>query len=453
MRWALTILVCGILSSVGNGQVTLPYAPAPVDNPLRGLVPYAGEKRALFPHSMEFQYLPLSDVMTGPNAFNWQPLERLLNDVASRGHQTVFRVWMEYPGRDGIPPFLEEQGVSVTEWLNTNTAPFPPKNVRTPDYSDPRLRLALQNFIAALGKRYDGDPRVGYITAGLLGTWGEWHTYPRGELMADKAVQTEIMDAYERHFRRTPVLLRYPAGPSSWAYAANHERRFGYHDDSFAWATLETGRDEDDWFFVPAMKAGGPGCVDRWKTQPIGGEIRPELWGRIFDEDFQPRQQQSFERCVQQTHVTWLMDTGLFSGPQPADRIRNAQRQVQKMGYEFHVVAASVDDDADGATLRFSVRNTGVAPFYHDWTWQVGTLRGQQADRVADTDMDVQKLLPGEIREYTWRLPASWQQAPGQPLAVRIPNPLQNGKPLRFANAPKLQWPNGWLNLQVRTLP
>ena len=125
-----------LLLAVGNGfssmapaQWTFKYKPAPVDNPLKGLVPYASpgdDKRKLFPHSMEFNYLPLSDLMLGMNQFDWEPLERLLDDVASRGHQTVFRVWMVYPGHDdGIPAFLVRDGVKVTKWLNTNTQPFP----------------------------------------------------------------------------------------------------------------------------------------------------------------------------------------------------------------------------------------------------------------------------------------------------------------------------------------
>ena len=62
----------------------------------------------------------------------------------------------------------------------------------------------LTRFIAELGKRYDGDARIGFITAGLLGTWGEWHTYPRTELMADKSVQNEVLQAYSSAFKKTP---------------------------------------------------------------------------------------------------------------------------------------------------------------------------------------------------------------------------------------------------------
>lgn len=73
-------------------------------------------------------------------------------------------------------------------------------------------RACLKNFIAALGAKYDGDARIGFITAGLLGHWGEWHTYQREDLWAGKDVQIEVMDAYEAAFKRSPVLLFLSAG-------------------------------------------------------------------------------------------------------------------------------------------------------------------------------------------------------------------------------------------------
>jgi len=58
-------------------------------------------------------------------------------------------------------------------------------------------------------------------------------------------------------FTKTPVLLRYPVGDGHPKDASNAQRPFGYHDDSFAWGTLATGRKDDDWFFVPALRAAG----------------------------------------------------------------------------------------------------------------------------------------------------------------------------------------------------
>ena len=133
---------------------------------------------------------------------------------------------------------------------------LPPAQVETPDYEDRNLRRSLTNFLAALGKRYDGDPQIGFITAGLLGTWGKWHTYPKTELFASEEVQREVMDACEAAFKVTPVLLRYPAGDNDNRVARNADRLFGYHDDSFAWATLDTGKEGDAWFHMTAVTIG-----------------------------------------------------------------------------------------------------------------------------------------------------------------------------------------------------
>lgn len=251
----------------------LKYQPAPVANPLKGLVPYSWLSKAnRFPHSMEFEYIAFNKLMTGPNEFNWKPVEKILDAGASRRHQMVLRIWLEYPKQNGIPQFLEKRGLKVIEWTD-DSGTFEGK-LRTPDYKDPRLHKALKTFIAEFGKKYDGDSRIACITAGLIGNWGEWHNYPRAEIMPDKTLQTLVMNAYAAAFKKTHILLRYPAGPDNYHYASNHKRPFGYHDDSFAWATLDTGREQDDWFFIPALKRAK--AIDRWKSFMIGAKCGPK---------------------------------------------------------------------------------------------------------------------------------------------------------------------------------
>jgi hypothetical protein len=422
----------------------LEYAPAPVDNPLKGLVPYAGKGGTNFPHSLEFNYLPLSGLMSGLDRFTWQPLDRLLDDIAGRGHQAIFRVYLEYPGKPGaVPPFLSEAGVKVTEWIPTDSD----RGRRfTPDYTDPRLVSALTHFIAALGARYDGDPRIGFLTAGLLGSWGEWHTHPRPDLWAPKATQIAVLEAYARAFHRTPVLLRYPAGDDDPRQAANAARPFGYHDDSFAWATLDDGQPGHDWYFLSAMRRAG--TMDKWRAHPIGGEIRPEVWGRIFDADPGLSGAQDFAACVEQTHVTWLMDSGMFREGNSAERIRRALEQVRRMGYEFHVSETDIRRDGSRLRVRVRIENRGVAPFYHDWPVELGLLDAEgRAHRTWKSGWTLTGILPGASaeREATADLPPDVLNLR---VALRVPNPLPNGLPLRCAN--REQQPSGeaWLGLE-----
>ena len=121
-------------------------------------MPYAGDSRAFFPHSLEFNYLPLSALVVGPDRYDWTPMEKLLDDVAGRGHQAIFRIFLEYPGRkNAIPAGLLKDGLKVHRWRD----PAPSSaEVETPHYEDEALRATFRSFIAALGKRYDGDARI-----------------------------------------------------------------------------------------------------------------------------------------------------------------------------------------------------------------------------------------------------------------------------------------------------
>jgi Domain of unknown function (DUF4832) len=455
------VLVAALTVCPAKAQVyELAPAPSPVDNPLKGLVPYARPAANRFPHSMEFSYLGLSQLMTGEDEFDWSPLEKLLDDIASRGNQAIIRIFLEYPGKkEGIPQFLIDGGLTVHRYKNTNTAPFPPTDVITPDYDNPALRAVLKSFIAEFGKRYDGDARLAYITAGLLGTWGEWHTYPRDDLWASKKAQAEVLDAYERAFHKTPVLLRYPAGPKHYNQTENAKRPFGHHDDSFAWATIDTGRKEDDWFYMPALKAAGKVAVDKWKKHPIGGEIRPEAWGKIFDDRSQwPEQAQDFHECVTQTHVSWLMDTGMFREQASGDRLARAEQEVRRMGYDLTIsrVRFAVDAKSNKMAIALEIKNQGVAPFYADWPTEVVWLDSDNKIQLAQVapKLSIQNILPEEKATILQdsvslgELPAGEYQ-----VLLRIVHPLPNGRPLRFANQTQDAHQPGYLTLGAVTIP
>lgn len=420
-RFSLSLLYKGVLpflylAGIVNGG-SLEYAPAPLDNPLRGLVPYVSASgKEQFPHSMEFRYFALKDVLKGPGVYDWESIENTLRKVNNRKNQLIFRVYCEYPGRGlAIPSFLVDSGVEVAQWINKDNGQVN----HTPDYANPLMRESLVAFVTAMGAKYDGDPRIAFITAGLLGSWGEWHTYPRDDLWASKEVQREIMESYENAFSKTKILLRYPAGPQTHGLVENHERPFGYHDDSFAWATLDTRNAKDSWFFEPSLRTAG--ATDKWKVYPIGGEIRPELWNQSFSTNRHPRDQ-GFMACVERLHVSWLLDSGLFDMGIPMDKDRKdaALNETARMGYELHISSVEWED----GILSLAVQNLGVAPFYYDWPLEIevgGTCR--------TVEWKLSEILPGDtLKKWTIELAAKTE------IKLRIPNPMQGGKPLRFAN-------------------
>ncbi len=305
----------------------------------------------------------------------------------------------------------------------------------------------MESFIAALGTKYDNDARIGYITAGLLGEWGEWHNWPRDELFASKETQRRVLVAYQNAFKSTPILLRYPAGKNDDGHYPNADLPFGFHDDSFAWGTLKTDDPGDSWYYMSLIERAGQDALDKWKTQPIGGEIRPEIWGQIFDLKPKHRNAQDFLECVRVTHASWLMDSGMFGRKQSEDRVQRAKQYIQKMGYDFHVQEARLTQPS-GANSELSILivNQGVAPFYRDWELELGFYRDGKLADTQSTDWTLKGIMP-EFESVKLQTTLGSKYRAGDKILLRVVNPLANGKPLRFANESQDQHVSGWLTL------
>lgn len=416
---------------------SLSYRPAPADNPLKGFIPYAGSYQT-FPYSMEWFYLPVRDVMKGPDTFDWAPLERQLNDIARRGHQSVFRFYLDYPGKPtGIPQYLLDQGLITKpydEFGNNGVSV-------SPDYNDPRLVSAITSFITALGRKYDGDPRIGYLTLGLVGFWGEWHTWPYDgwtkpeNWMPPETVLQQILNTFEQSFSRTRLLARYPS-------QLNKNLNIGYHDDSFAFETLPPV----SWHFVQRLI--DEGVTTKWQQEPIGGELRPEIQTCLWDAPVSCPQYEDFAESVTQTHATWLINHAAFAGTgYTGDSYFRALAAARSLGYELTVTGAALND----RQVSVRIENRGTAPFYYNWKTELAAIDTQgRIVKNWDTNWTVSGIQPGQPATEKSTTINTGGLRGTYTIVMRIANPLKGGIPLRFANTSQDDH-SGWLTLGTIT--
>jgi hypothetical protein len=442
--------LAGTSASAATPEWTaLTPAAEPQVNPLKGFIPFAGDFDT-FPHSMEWAYFPLNAVMTGPDTFDWSALDTALDDIADRGHQTAMRFYLDYPTRpSGVPQYLLDGGLTVrpyNDYGNDGASV-------SPDYDDPNLRAAIDEFVAALGERYDGDPRIGFLQAGLVGFWGEWHTYPyngegtQPDWMASDATQQEILTDFVDAFQTTELEVRNPN-------TMNAAMPIGYHDDSFA---LETKTSALGWHFMDNMVAAG--ATEKWRQYSIGGELRPELQPCIFSAAGCPVLEEGgdndFAGSVAQTHASWLMNhyafqTGYSAADKPA-----ALRAAQSLGYSFRATEARVPASTSATTVDvgLAVANIGVAPFYYDWPVTLAYLDPAGAVVASTTtDWHVADIATGSSQQFTSTMDLAGVPAGDYTLVAQVTNPLSTGLPVRFANASQDADRNGWLTLGVTTL-
>ena len=423
--------------------VKLKYVPSPADNPLKGFVPFrgnyetaqAGEESTAFPHSVEWAYFPLSAVMPAANEFDFDSeFAKALDEIAGRRHQAALRFYLDYPAKPtGVPQFLIDGGLKMNAYDDYGGG-------RSPDYSDENLIVALESFIAAFGERFDGDPRIAFVTLGLLGFWGEWHTHPHDEWFPSTGIQERILHAWTAAFSSTHLLMRTPQPDATkWP--------IGLHDDSFAYTTLGP----DDWHFLPVVKVRK--ADERWRQHPIGGEVRPEVQSLLWPTDPAAKvddkiEIQDFAECVRQTHASWLINQHVFENyTQLSEETKErAIEAARSLGYELHVATASFPKSVHRGVpfeVSIEIENRGVAPFYQDWPIElkIGSLRHATTWRLSEIQPDTDKPTNWKtIVPLDSDLPAGTHS-----LQMRAIPPLKNGLPLRFAN--KEQQADGWLEL------
>ncbi|MBD3350220.1 MAG: DUF4832 domain-containing protein [Candidatus Lokiarchaeota archaeon] len=395
----------------------------PITNPLKGFMPYKGDY-STFPYSLEYTYIPVNEVVAGSSStFDFSVIEYVLNDVTSRGNQLVFRLYFDYPDKEtAVPQYLIDDGLTMNEYDEFGGG-------YSPDYDDSRMRELMENLIIELGNTYDGDPRIGYIQIGLLGHWGEWHTYPHEEWFANVMTQNLVLTTFDNSFNTTKILARY-------ADEVTNQYNIGFHDDSFAYCTLRT----EGWCFQELIVDAG--MENQWKSEPIGGEVRPEIQVDAFKQN--PADAEDIDDCIAQTHASWMLITSIFHpnenyyGNLDEDKMERAAEVASQMGYIFAVCYSKTDYNAGEDILNWSVllHNFGVAPFYYNWSIEIGILDNQnQTIFTKTTSETLDDILSDTSEIWNFTLADASSYTPNaENLALKVKNPLDGGKPVYFAN-------------------
>ena len=282
---------------------------AAMGNPLKGLYgsPWYNDydaSRNVIPAALEWYYIGFDDlliddpdVVGNDLAFNWTKLENALTDSAGRSMHAVFTIVCHYPGQPlMLPPYL----------LNNPSLKLHPYDDflgggLSPDYGDPLLLRAIEHLVSALGK-YDGDQRIASIHAGLLGYWGEWHTYPHDGWVPDSS-KIKVTQWFQNAFSNTKIQVRYPYEPTL-------DAGYGLSDGGFAFNTLDgssNGNVEHSWYFWNQVKEHNA-TNTFWRNSFMSGETRPEIQALVFEPDYPAGtyERQDFMECVNTTHTSFM---------------------------------------------------------------------------------------------------------------------------------------------------
>lgn len=421
----LPLLALSLL--VPNLDISLPAGPGPVTNPLKGYAPYVepGNLKDV-PSTMTFFETSWRELEPKEGEYRFAEWEaKTFKAAPNKVKHVVLRVYMDYPNQGiGLPQYLIDAGVKMTPYSDDGIG-----TGKSPDYRDPRLRKALSRLIAAMGVHWDRDPQVAFIQLGLLGHWGEWHTYPRAELFAPADVQKEVVDKLHAAFPHKQLMAR-----TATDYLGKHAW-MGFHDDMIPDDTLGP----EDWKFLSNLKAAKRDV--NWKVAPTGGEMVPGAAKRYLGTDWE-----LMKRAVRDVHLTWIGPyCPLMANSDDPTYKERAAELSRMLGYEFRLDRAKVT----GNQLHVEGVNQGVAPFYYPWTVRVALIANNgYVVSTVDAKADPREWLPGKFN-----FSSSIPKPPGKGryrLAVGLIDPWKGVPTVRFAN--RLDVVGGWTVLSTLSL-
>lgn len=420
-------------------------------NPMKGLIPGYSGINSTFPYGADHFYIDLKSTYIGYDNYNWSAFEAKLNDAVSRGVQTSTRFWIDYPNKDyGMPTFLQSLVPAEDYTAQGNTI----GKSKLPDWNNETLISALEQFIAAFGARYDGDPRLFMIEAGLYGFWGEWHVSGTTGKEMNQVNKDRIINAYLKAFTKTHISLRQANHPGTVDLA----NKLGYYDDSFCYQTICTN---GTWCFLYSIN--GRGLQDNYKYHPRGGEVFPATQATMFDawpnaliDGTGKKIAEDITTSVNESHMSVNKCFTVFKQQPTTTQFNNALKMHKMMGYQFYVSEVQlVGVDTNQFTANVKIQNKGVAPFYYNWEFEFAAINNMgQIITIGKTDWNINTVMPDGIdnlKSFTGLLPSTGTYK----ILMRVINPLESlsikAKVLRFANEKQDADKSGWLTIGTVT--
>ncbi|WP_440106312.1 DUF4832 domain-containing protein [Acidovorax sp. BL-A-41-H1] len=356
--------------------------------------------------SVGFQYVPWKDFEPADEQFSKAAVEGIINRPGSRGRHVVLRLYCEWDGvaETACPSWL--QGKGVPRLVSDD-------GKRIFDFNNSVFLSEAENAIKAFAGMYDNDPRAFAVQLGLLGYWGEWHTF--GFKVGSKnyeisdASRTKILSAYKSNFKNAKIVGRYP-----WQNVLNQAADIGFHNDYFV---PGNGHSLE---FDKSIKDGL-----KWLQGPIGGEAPPR-----------DATQQAQESVLMYTTDTGrkMLDDGHYSTMAPGYRKTSGQQYYaeymamhKRMGYNFQIKSATFArslSTSQRLNVSLAVENIGVAPMYYPWQVQFALLRNDDSVvTIFKSAFDPRTLREGSAADLTAGLDVNSFSRGQYRLGVRIIQP------------------------------
>ena len=185
-------------------------------NPGKGWVQYYGPDKTYTKDFIGVGYTRCcwADIEPQENQFDWRPIDGFLKTFKSYGKKSSFGVMSISTGigKEYVTPkwvfAAGAEALAIPDKSSPTGQQYIPRH-----WDDPVFVKKLENFVAALGKRYDGHPDIAFLDIRSYGNWGEGHVGHLGVDLAPPDIYRKYyLQPYVTAFPRTQLIVPWGHG-------------------------------------------------------------------------------------------------------------------------------------------------------------------------------------------------------------------------------------------------
>ncbi|MFZ4726153.1 MAG: DUF4832 domain-containing protein [Paludibacter sp.] len=408
----------------------IPITDSEILNPGRGLARWQLKEGFAIPCVDHYRRLLWSDVEKSKGVYDFSLLraeaEATKNDADGRGLFGLAVRVIDSGVDNCYPAYLD--GL-MSSWYSAK------KLCWVPDWNDPEFLERQDSLVAALGREFNNDPRVGYVEIRSYGNWGEWHmsgfeTPVSPVTVVTTATVQHMIDTYIKAFPdKQLIMLTDQAVALDYALSkTNLKFPIGWRRDSWLNNLF------DDWKNSIALTK----AMERWKSAPV-----------IIESIAQPRIDYNLAlRQVLNYHVSSIGNTNAATWSALTQGAKDSVMSCVKFsGYRYIVRSVSYPDvfvPGQTINLKSEWSNVGVAPIYREWKVSYRITNQSTGALVLEipSAIDLRKLLPTYshatkvdnpvLFDDSFVLPASFVKG-NYNLEVIVSDPINYLSPLKLA--------------------
>jgi hypothetical protein len=332
--------------------------------------------------------VPWSFLEPEEGKFNWELLDTPAQRWIEKGKRVAFRVsaeesWMKF----ATPEWVKNAGARGfdLEWGE--------QGLWEPRFDDPVFLEKVENFVAAMARRYDGKSYVDFVDVGHLGMWGEGHTVFTASQTKIKDYPLEVkikhIDIYLKHFKNTLLCI-------SDDFAGHDQPGRNFPITDYAFSKGVTIRDDSILVQKPPRQ---------WYHAEMAQQFWPELPVILEHEHYGNAQERGawskkrLKRSIEEYHASfmsihWWPRILLEDNRDVIDEIN------LRMGYRIQLKRVSWPEKVNvgkGFEISSEWGNAGVAPCYGGG-FPCYTIKDEKGGIVAvlvDEQLNFNKLRTG----------------------------------------------------------